>query len=192
MEFVKLATTYSKVNLGQGFPDFPAPDFLREALSRALSGGNHMLHQYTRAFVSGQISLSSTTPSLPVSPGCFRARQAATNRKIQEAKHTPSLDPCPLFPVTPCFTGMFEAARLEDLTGLLPSQSPSKGLSLVQGSSATQFPPSSHPTGPPASGEGPGPVFREAAWTRPGSNDQCDGDCGGISGPVLLLPGFSG
>ncbi|TRZ21087.1 hypothetical protein HGM15179_006022 [Zosterops borbonicus] len=50
VEFVKLAATYSKVNLGQGFPDFPAPDFLTEAFSRALSGGNHMLHQYTRAF----------------------------------------------------------------------------------------------------------------------------------------------
>ncbi|XP_027733555.1 kynurenine--oxoglutarate transaminase 1 isoform X1 [Empidonax traillii] len=50
VEFVKLAATYSKVNLGQGFPDFPAPEFLQEALKRALSGGNHMLHQYTRAF----------------------------------------------------------------------------------------------------------------------------------------------
>uniref|UniRef100_A0A8C3VJA0 Aminotransferase class I/classII large domain-containing protein n=1 Tax=Catharus ustulatus TaxID=91951 RepID=A0A8C3VJA0_CATUS len=50
VEFVKLAATYSKVNLGQGFPDFPAPDFLTEALTRALGGGNHMLHQYTRAF----------------------------------------------------------------------------------------------------------------------------------------------
>ncbi|XP_021407111.2 kynurenine--oxoglutarate transaminase 1 isoform X2 [Lonchura striata] len=51
VEFVNLAATYSKVNLGQGFPDFPAPDFLTEALRRALGGGNHMLHQYTRAFV---------------------------------------------------------------------------------------------------------------------------------------------
>ncbi|NWX54238.1 KAT1 transaminase, partial [Promerops cafer] len=50
VEFAKLAATYSKVNLGQGFPDFPAPDFLTEAFSRALSGGNHMLHQYTCAF----------------------------------------------------------------------------------------------------------------------------------------------
>uniref|UniRef100_A0A8U7NMK8 Kynurenine aminotransferase 1 n=1 Tax=Corvus moneduloides TaxID=1196302 RepID=A0A8U7NMK8_CORMO len=33
-----------------GFPDFPAPDFLTEAFTRALGGGNHMLHQYTRAF----------------------------------------------------------------------------------------------------------------------------------------------
>ncbi|NXS14308.1 KAT1 transaminase, partial [Neodrepanis coruscans] len=50
VEFVKLAATYSKVNLGQGFPDFPAPDFLREAFTTAVSGENHMLHQYTRAF----------------------------------------------------------------------------------------------------------------------------------------------
>uniref|UniRef100_A0A8C3PL76 Aminotransferase class I/classII large domain-containing protein n=1 Tax=Calidris pygmaea TaxID=425635 RepID=A0A8C3PL76_9CHAR len=50
VEFVKLAATYSKVNLGQGFPDFPPPDFLKEAFVRALSGENHMLHQYTRAF----------------------------------------------------------------------------------------------------------------------------------------------
>ncbi|KAK0687987.1 KAT1 transaminase, partial [Pygoscelis papua] len=50
VEFVKLAATYSTVNLGQGFPDFPPPDFLKEAFVRALSGENHMLHQYTRAF----------------------------------------------------------------------------------------------------------------------------------------------
>ncbi|NWX06366.1 KAT1 transaminase, partial [Caloenas nicobarica] len=50
VEFVKLAATYSTVNLGQGFPDFPPPDFLTEAAARALGGENHMLHQYTRAF----------------------------------------------------------------------------------------------------------------------------------------------
>ncbi|XP_062446673.1 kynurenine--oxoglutarate transaminase 1 isoform X2 [Rhea pennata] len=50
VEFVKLATTYATVNLGQGFPDFPPPDFLREAFVRAVSGENHALHQYTRAF----------------------------------------------------------------------------------------------------------------------------------------------
>ncbi|NXH12046.1 KAT1 transaminase, partial [Bucco capensis] len=50
VEFVKLAATYSKVNLGQGFPDFSPPGFLKEAFVRALSGENHMVHQYTRAF----------------------------------------------------------------------------------------------------------------------------------------------
>ncbi|NXA34770.1 KAT1 transaminase, partial [Eudromia elegans] len=50
LEFVKLAATHATVNLGQGFPDFPPPAFLREAFVRAVDGENHMLHQYTRAF----------------------------------------------------------------------------------------------------------------------------------------------
>lgn len=54
MEFVQLAATYSKVNLGQGFPDFPPPDFLKDAFVRAVSGQSQALHQYTRAFVRGQ------------------------------------------------------------------------------------------------------------------------------------------
>lgn len=65
VEFVKLAATYATVNLGQGFPDFPPPDFLKEAFVRALSGENHMLHQYTRAFVCGQTPLLSNTPHIP-------------------------------------------------------------------------------------------------------------------------------
>uniref|UniRef100_A0A8C0G3X3 Kynurenine--oxoglutarate transaminase 3 n=1 Tax=Chelonoidis abingdonii TaxID=106734 RepID=A0A8C0G3X3_CHEAB len=51
LEFVKLAATYPAVNLGQGFPDFPPPDFVKEAFMKAVGGGNIMLHQYTRAFV---------------------------------------------------------------------------------------------------------------------------------------------
>ncbi|XP_010079083.1 PREDICTED: kynurenine--oxoglutarate transaminase 1 [Pterocles gutturalis] len=50
VEFVKLADTYATVNLGQGFPNFPPPDFLKEAFARALGGEDHALHQYTRAF----------------------------------------------------------------------------------------------------------------------------------------------
>ncbi|NXX51485.1 KAT1 transaminase, partial [Tricholaema leucomelas] len=50
VEFVQLAATYSKVNLGQGFPDFPPPDFLKDAFVRAVSGQSQELHQYTRAF----------------------------------------------------------------------------------------------------------------------------------------------
>lgn len=65
VEFVKLAATYATVNLGQGFPDFPPPDFLKEAFVRALSGENHMLHQYTRAFVRGQTPLLSNTSRIP-------------------------------------------------------------------------------------------------------------------------------
>uniref|UniRef100_A0A7M4E2H9 Kynurenine aminotransferase 1 n=1 Tax=Crocodylus porosus TaxID=8502 RepID=A0A7M4E2H9_CROPO len=50
VEFVKLAATYPTVNLGQGFPDFPPPDFVKEAFVKAVSGENAMLHQYTRVF----------------------------------------------------------------------------------------------------------------------------------------------
>lgn len=65
VEFVKLAATYSTVNLGQGFPDFPPPDFLKEAFTRALSGEKHMLHQYTRAFVRRQPLLGRTPEPSP-------------------------------------------------------------------------------------------------------------------------------
>ncbi|XP_065275016.1 kynurenine--oxoglutarate transaminase 1 isoform X2 [Emys orbicularis] len=51
VEFVKLAATYPTVNLGQGFPDFPPPDFVKEAFMKAVGGENSMLHQYTQAFV---------------------------------------------------------------------------------------------------------------------------------------------
>ncbi|XP_006119112.2 kynurenine--oxoglutarate transaminase 1 isoform X4 [Pelodiscus sinensis] len=51
VEFVKLAATYPAVNLGQGFPDLPPPDFVKEAFVKAVGGENIMLHQYTRVFV---------------------------------------------------------------------------------------------------------------------------------------------
>ena len=51
VEFVKLASEADVVNLGQGFPDFPPPDFAVEAFQHAVSG-DFMLNQYTKAFVS--------------------------------------------------------------------------------------------------------------------------------------------
>ncbi|XP_011842971.1 PREDICTED: kynurenine--oxoglutarate transaminase 1 isoform X3 [Mandrillus leucophaeus] len=50
VEFVKLASEHDVVNLGQGFPDFPPPDFAVEAFQHAVSG-DFMLNQYTKAFV---------------------------------------------------------------------------------------------------------------------------------------------
>uniref|UniRef100_A0A8C3WG87 Kynurenine--oxoglutarate transaminase 1 n=1 Tax=Catagonus wagneri TaxID=51154 RepID=A0A8C3WG87_9CETA len=50
VEFLKLASEFDVVNLGQGFPDFPPPDFALEALQHAVSG-DFMLNQYTKAFV---------------------------------------------------------------------------------------------------------------------------------------------
>ncbi|KAM5298535.1 kynurenine--oxoglutarate transaminase 1 [Ctenodactylus gundi] len=49
VEYVKLANEYDTVNLGQGFPNFPPPDFAVEAFQQAVSG-DFMLNQYTRAF----------------------------------------------------------------------------------------------------------------------------------------------
>lgn len=51
VEFVELAKKYDVVNLGQGFPDFPPPDFAVQAFQQAVSG-DFMLNQYTKAFVS--------------------------------------------------------------------------------------------------------------------------------------------
>lgn len=51
VEFTELASKYDAVNLGQGFPDYPPPDFVSEAFQHAISG-DFMLYQYTRPFVS--------------------------------------------------------------------------------------------------------------------------------------------
>ncbi|PNI68991.1 KYAT1 isoform 6 [Pan troglodytes] len=50
VEFVKLASEHDVVNLGQGFPDFPPPEFAVEAFQHAVSG-DFMLNQYTKTFV---------------------------------------------------------------------------------------------------------------------------------------------
>ena len=51
MEFIQLALDYKPVNLGQGFPDFPAPESVRLALADAATGANQTaLNQYTRGF----------------------------------------------------------------------------------------------------------------------------------------------
>ncbi len=45
-EFTALANQVKAVNLGQGFPDFPAPDFILRAAKEAIDGH---LNQYTRS-----------------------------------------------------------------------------------------------------------------------------------------------
>ncbi|KAG7314648.1 hypothetical protein KOW79_021951 [Hemibagrus wyckioides] len=47
LEFTQLAAENKVVNLGEGFPDFPPPSFVKEALCTAISGGSDM-YQYTR------------------------------------------------------------------------------------------------------------------------------------------------
>jgi len=51
VEFIQLALEEKPLNLGQGFPDFAAPEHVTKALSDAtLSTTNVLLNQYTRGF----------------------------------------------------------------------------------------------------------------------------------------------
>lgn len=51
VEFIQLALEVKPLNLGQGFPDFAAPDTVRKALSEVVvDNSNVLLNQYTRGF----------------------------------------------------------------------------------------------------------------------------------------------
>ncbi|XP_018576405.1 kynurenine--oxoglutarate transaminase 3 [Anoplophora glabripennis] len=49
-EYIQLSLEYKPLNLGQGFPDFPPPKYVTDALSQVATGDNCMVHQYTRGF----------------------------------------------------------------------------------------------------------------------------------------------
>ncbi|XP_075226350.1 kynurenine aminotransferase isoform X2 [Lycorma delicatula] len=49
-EFIKLAVEHKPLNLGQGFPDFAAPEYVTKALADIALSDNALLHQYTRGF----------------------------------------------------------------------------------------------------------------------------------------------
>jgi kynurenine--oxoglutarate transaminase/cysteine-S-conjugate beta-lyase/glutamine--phenylpyruvate transaminase len=51
-----LALDHNPVNLGQGFPDFAAPDYVTKSLSAIATGENVLLNQYTRGFVSSDFT----------------------------------------------------------------------------------------------------------------------------------------
>ncbi len=51
-EFSAMALQYNAVNLGQGFPNFPAPDFIKRAAQEAIEAN---LNQYPRG--AGQLRL---------------------------------------------------------------------------------------------------------------------------------------
>ncbi|KAG7303913.1 hypothetical protein JYU34_010826 [Plutella xylostella] len=51
VEYIQLNAEYKpQVNLGQGFPDFHAPDHVRKALADVTTGPDPLLNQYTRGF----------------------------------------------------------------------------------------------------------------------------------------------
>ncbi|KAH0615420.1 hypothetical protein JD844_004627, partial [Phrynosoma platyrhinos] len=51
VKFVTLTAAHKAVNLGQGFPNFPPPDFVKDAFVEAVGRKDTLMHQYTRAFV---------------------------------------------------------------------------------------------------------------------------------------------
>nr|XP_002119772.3 kynurenine--oxoglutarate transaminase 3 [Ciona intestinalis] len=50
IEFTTLASQHNAVNLGQGFPDFSPPNYVKEVLSKVVVSGDQMMNQYTRGF----------------------------------------------------------------------------------------------------------------------------------------------
>lgn len=55
-EYIALAMQYKPLNLGQGFPDDAAPDYVTNSLADIAKDENPLLHQYTRGNVSAFIS----------------------------------------------------------------------------------------------------------------------------------------
>ncbi|KAJ9573679.1 hypothetical protein L9F63_008949 [Diploptera punctata] len=50
VEYIQLALEYKPLNLGQGFPDYPPPDYVTKGLAEVVTGENCLLNQYTRGF----------------------------------------------------------------------------------------------------------------------------------------------
>ena len=65
-EFTALAIQTGAVNLGQGFPNFPAPDFVKQATQQAIAAD---LNQYAR----GRDTRGWSTPSPQSTAPCWVA-----------------------------------------------------------------------------------------------------------------------
>lgn len=50
VEFVDLVAKYKPLNLGQGFPDYDACEYIPSTLATVAADKNNLLHQYTRGF----------------------------------------------------------------------------------------------------------------------------------------------
>lgn len=50
VEYIQLAAEHKPLNLGQGFTDYPVPEFIRKALADVSTSTNPLMNQYTRGF----------------------------------------------------------------------------------------------------------------------------------------------
>ena len=57
VEYIQLALQYKPLNLGQGFPDYYAPENVTNALAAVAKSDNPLMQQYTRGFVSNKYSI---------------------------------------------------------------------------------------------------------------------------------------
>lgn len=46
-----LVNTHQPLNLGQGFPDYPATGYIPSVLAEVAASNNNAFHQYTRGYV---------------------------------------------------------------------------------------------------------------------------------------------
>lgn len=73
VEFTKLASEPGVLNLGQGFPDFEAPEHVVSSLQSAITGGGKLVHQYTRPFGHPRLVKALSSVYSPLySPGLQR------------------------------------------------------------------------------------------------------------------------
>ncbi|KAK3509477.1 hypothetical protein QTP70_035120 [Hemibagrus guttatus] len=105
-ELLQLTHDYKAVNLGQGFPDFPHPSFVQEALFNAANGDFHM-HQYTRglghlplvkilAKFFGRILGQDIDPmeDILVTMGAYQAVFCAVQALVYEGDEVIIFEPC--------------------------------------------------------------------------------------------------
>ncbi|RZC34664.1 Aminotran 1 2 domain containing protein, partial [Asbolus verrucosus] len=48
VEYAQLASKYKPLDLGHGFPNFPPPQYVTDALLEVANNKNSLIHQYTR------------------------------------------------------------------------------------------------------------------------------------------------
>lgn len=57
VEYIQLGLQYKPLNLGQGFPDYYAPENVTNALAAVAKSDNPLMQQYTRGFVHNKFSI---------------------------------------------------------------------------------------------------------------------------------------